>query len=213
MFRKDRKLALKGSAAFWEGVLIAVLLVVFGFLSYKSLHAGLLLLALCAWRMARYVADLREGLDFFGIHFPERRGILWMIAGLATGVIAWVGYYLIPGEALPLPGIGFFALSAFAVGLVEELVYRGLLYRMWQPGGPLLAILFSALAHTAYKLALLAPYPSVELLPVACWTLFAGLILGALRHFSGSVLPSAANHVVFDVLVYGGAATGPHWVW
>ena len=106
MFRKDRKLALKGSAAFWEGVLIAVLLVVFGFLSYKSLHAGLLLLALCAWRMARYVADLREGLDFFGIHFPEPRGILWMIAGLATGVIAWVGYYLIPGEALPLPGIG-----------------------------------------------------------------------------------------------------------
>ena len=112
-----------------------------------------------------------------------------------------------------MPGIGFFALSAFAVGLVEELVYRGLLYRMWQSGGPVTAILLSAFAHTAYKLALLAPYPSVELIPVAGWTLFAGLTLGALRHFSGSVLPAAANHIVFDVLVYGGAATGPDWVW
>ena len=167
MFQSNKKLAREERIAFREGILIAGLLVVFGFLSYKSLHAGLLLLALCAWRMARYVADLREGLDFFGVRFPERKGAIWMIAGLATGLMAWAGYYLIPGGKLPMPGIGFFALSAFAVGLVEELVYRGLLYRMWQSGGPVTAILLSAFAHTAYKLALLAPYPSVELIPVA----------------------------------------------
>ena len=213
MFRKNRRLNREETSAFREAILIAGLLGVFGFLSYKSLHAGLLLLALCAWRMARYVANLREGLDFFGVHFPERSGILWMAVGLGTGIMAWAGFYLLPGGVLPVPGIGFFALSAFAVGLVEELVYRGLLYQMWQPGGPVVAILLSSVAHTAYKLALLAPYPSVDLLPVAGWTLVAGAVLGALRHFSGSVLPAAANHVVFDVLVYGGAAAGPDWVW
>ena len=136
-----------------------------------------------------------------------------MLVGLITGVIAWAGFYVIPGGKLPIPGIGFFALSAFAVGLVEELVYRGLLFRIWLPVGPVLAILLSAIAHSAYKLALLAPYPSVELPAVAGWTLCAGMVLGILRHFSGSVLPAAVNHIVFDVLVYGGAATGPDWVW
>lgn len=213
MFRNDRKSNREETNSFREGILIAGLLVIFGFLSYKSLHAGLLLLALCAWRMAGYVANLREGLDFLGVHFPERSAIWWMAAGLVTGIMAWVGFYVLPGRELPMPGIGFFALSAFAIGLVEELVYRGLLYQMWQAGGPVVAILLSAIAHTAYKLALLAPYPSVDLLPVAGWTLGAGAVLGALRHFSGSVLPAAANHVVFDVLVYGAAATGPDWVW
>lgn len=213
MLGKSRKSKDKESNAFLEGILIAGLLVVFGFLSYKSLHAGLLLLALCAWRMAEYVTDFRQGLHFFGIQLPEQRGLLWMLAGLISGVVAWAGYYLIPGGQLPMPGIGFFALTAFAIGLVEELVYRGLLYQMWQRGGPVVAILLSAIAHTAYKLALLSPHPSVELVPVAGWTLCAGAVLGALRYFSGSVLPAAANHIVFDILVYGGAATGPDWVW
>jgi membrane protease YdiL (CAAX protease family) len=197
----------------WEGIVLALLLVLFGFLSYKAFHAAMLLLALCAWRMSRFIGAPAEAKHFFGLVMPRRYAVIWMLAGLGSGVIAWIFFFRFPGYNIPFPGIGFFALTAFAIGLVEELTYRGALYSLWEGQGVVWAIALSAVAHTGYKLALLAPHPSVDLLAVALWTLVAGAVLGLLRYFSGSTLPAAINHIAFDVLVYGGGHTGPDWVW
>lgn len=55
------------------------------------------------------------------------------------------------------------------------------------------------------------PYDTVQLLPVAAWTIIAGVTLGLLRFYSRSIWPAVANHALFDVLVYGGGLTGPVW--
>lgn len=196
-----------------EGLLLAVLLTLFGFLSWKAHHAALLLLALCAWRMSRYVGNLQEGLSVLGINKPGKWWLLWIIAGLGTGAFAWAFFTILPEDGSVLPKIGLFAISALVVGLAEELVYRGFLFHLWKRYGAIIVIILTTLAHTAYKLALLAPNPSIELDLVASWTIIAGLVLGMLRYFSGSVLPAAANHILFDVLAYGGSDSGPDWVW
>lgn len=196
-----------------EGILLTLLLGAFGFLSPKAVYGALVLLAVSAWIMSRHLTDTASARAFFGLKLPPHRRTLWVLIGILTGAGAWAGFYLIPGNPLPVPGLGWFAFSALAIGLAEELVYRGFLYSVWKSYGVLAAIGLTAMGHTLYKVALLAPYQEVDLLPVTLWTLAAGVALGAMRHFSRSVMPAALNHMLFDVLVYGAAASGPAWVW
>jgi len=78
------------------------------------------------------------------------------------------------------------------------------------------AVMLAAAAHTAYKAALFAFPPEgvvIDLEFLAVWTLIGGVVFGALRELSGSVLPPLAAHVVFDIVVYGGSVQAPWWVW
>lgn len=204
---------MKRHSGLLEAAGIAIILTGFGFLSQRAFYGALLLLAVSAWALSRHIGNREETLAFFGLSAQTRRLPLWIGAGLVTGVIAWISFYVIPGREIPVPGLGWFALSAAGIGLAEEVVYRGFLYSLVKRYGPILAIAFTALAHTGYKLALLSPYQSVHLLSVLQWTLFAGIVLGGLRGLSGSAWPAILNHVVFDVLVYGNGAKGPEWVW
>ena len=78
------------------------------------------------------------------------------------------------------------------------------------------AVVVAALAHTAYKTALFAFPPAgvaIDLRYLAVWTLIGGVVFGALRELSGSVLAPLAAHVVFDIIVYGENVQAPWWVW
>lgn len=213
MERTGKRQRNKEKSPLLEGLLIAGLLTLFGFLTWKAHYAALLLLALCAWRMAHNIGNLQEGLYSLGIRKPGKWWYLWLAAGLGTGAFAWAFFRILPEDGIIFPRIGLFAISAFLVGLAEELVYRGFLFHLWQRYGAVVVIALTSLAHLTYKLALLLPQPSVDLELVASWTVIAGLVLGMLRYFSGSVLPAAANHILFDVLAYGSSDAGPDWVW
>lgn len=204
---------IKRHSSLLEAAGIAMVLVGFGFLSQRAFYGALLLLAVSAWALSRHIGNREETMAFFGLSMKARRSPWWIGVGLVTGMMAWISFYAIPGKEVPLLSIGWFALTAAGIGLAEELVYRGFLYSLVKRYGPILAIAFTALAHTAYKMALLSPYQSVHLFSVFQWTLFAGIVLGGMRALSGSTWPAILNHVVFDVLVYGNGAKGPEWVW
>jgi membrane protease YdiL (CAAX protease family) len=118
-------------------------------------------------------------------------------------------------DALPA-GLEAFVVVACLVGAAEELVYRGYVQgRLRVLGGPA-AICLAAVAHTAYKSALFVlPASPVEInyAFLAIWTLAGGIAFGLLREFSRSILPPAAAHAAFDLVVYGALAQAPWWVW
>ncbi|MCK5693629.1 MAG: CPBP family intramembrane metalloprotease, partial [Bacteroidales bacterium] len=45
------------------------------------------------------------------------------------------------------------------------------------------------------------------------WTFLGGLLIGTLRELSGSTIPPVIAHAVFDIILYGGLAIAPVWVW
>jgi len=109
-----------------------------------------------------------------------------------------------------------FAVVGAAVGAAEELLYRGYVQGRLRPLSWMVAVPLAAAAHTAYKTALFAFPPEgvvIDLEFLAVWTFLGGVVFGVLRVLSGSVLPPVVAHVVFDIIVYGGHAEAPWWVW
>lgn len=143
------------------------------------------------------------------------------VAFSAVGVALGIGAGLTHRNALGLPlqptsGVEWFVIAACLIGATEELLYRGwLLGRALTYGWPA-AIVVAAAAHAAYKTALFAwpavPAP-IDLASLAVVTLLGGLVLGALRVLSGSLVPAVLAHVAFDFVVYRAVAHAPWWVW
>ncbi len=52
-----------------------------------------------------------------------------------------------------------------------------------------------------------------DLFFLVVWTLVGGLLFGLLREKSGSAFPPLIAHAMFDIVLYGGLATAPLWVW
>jgi membrane protease YdiL (CAAX protease family) len=136
-------------------------------------------------------------------------------AGIGTGAGVWHRY----GLDLPLQppqGTQAFVVVACLIGATEELLYRGWLLGQTRALGWPAAIMASALAHAAYKTALFALPPAPVAIPLwdMMWlTLMGGLVLGALRAWSGSVMPAIVAHAAFDFVVYRGLREAPWWVW
>ena len=109
-----------------------------------------------------------------------------------------------------------FVIVACLIGATEELIFRGWLLGKARTFGWPTAVVIAAVAHTAYKTALFA-WPAipdaVDLAGISQLTVAGGIVLGLLRAFSGSVLPSLVAHAVFDFVVYRHVAHAPWWVW
>jgi len=138
--------------------------------------------------------------------------ILGLIIGIGLGLAyrAGYGWELLPRVLRP------FALVSVAIGVTEELIYRGYVQGRLRGLGPVGAVACAALCHTAYKAALFAfpPFPlEINWVFLVGATFAAGLAFGALRAVPGSVLPPVAAHALFDLIVYGGRAHAPWWVW
>jgi membrane protease YdiL (CAAX protease family) len=102
------------------------------------------------------------------------------------------------------------------VGITEELFFRGFVQGTLSTRGNIAAVVVPALGHTLYKYLVLRslPDPTGFDFPVLLVLTFAGgITFGLLRTLSKSIIPAAAAHGIFDVLVYGGLSTWPAWVW
>jgi len=196
--------------------------------------AGLAVFALCAHQPLPWAAVGAGGLAGSGVAIARSlrrapsapaligadRGSLtvwsWTLAGGALGA----GGGLLDRRALDLSAsatnIEPFVIVACLIGAMEELVYRGWLLGRLRPLGWPAAIILAAVAHGAYKTALFVWAPeaqSVDLAGLAIWTTVAGVVLGALRAMSGSVVPAVVAHAAFDFVVYRAMGHAPWWVW
>ena len=173
-------------------------------------------LLLPAWffsRNMRSLSDLRRI-----AHTPSSARItaLYCIAGMLTGILLSTLYRRHLGIT-PFPdSFHLFMLVAALIGATEELIFRGFIQDQVRNLNSSFSILFSTLSHTAYKCCLfLSPSAAagIDIRFLALWTFIAGILLGTIKHFSKSILPSTIAHSLFDILVYGGFATSPWWVW
>jgi len=150
---------------------------------------------------------------------PRSRVVTLAIAGVILGAVSGALQRRHAG-VLPVTasGLDLFVALACLIGITEELVYRGWMLERLSPLGWPAAVVFTALAHGAYKTALFAWPPGSEgavinLAGIALWTVGGGLVLGLLRVAARSVLPAVLAHAVFDAVVYSAFAAPPWWVW
>jgi membrane protease YdiL (CAAX protease family) len=116
----------------------------------------------------------------------------------------------------------WFALTAVAIGVTEEVIWRGWMQGALAATGRLTgywATVIAAAAHAAYKTAVFVfppegvPRQSLgALLTIAGLTFAFGTGLGLIRLRQGTIAAPIAFHAIFDLLVYGQCANAPWWV-
>jgi membrane protease YdiL (CAAX protease family) len=77
-------------------------------------------------------------------------------------------------------------------------------------------VVYASTVHTCYKLLVILSLSvplQFDFFFLVAWTFVGGILFGSLRELSGSTLPPVIAHAVFDVVLYGGLATVPVWVW
>ena len=108
------------------------------------------------------------------------------------------------------------AMVAPLVGAFEELIFRGYIQGHLRPIGRYFSVVYASAVHTSYKLLVILTLSvplQFDFFFLVFWTFVGGLLFGTLRELSQSTLPAMVAHAVFDVVVYGGLATMPFWVW
>jgi membrane protease YdiL (CAAX protease family) len=160
-------------------------------------------------------SDLGLG-EAFGLSLDSRAMLVWLFIGCAVGTALGV-FSRVSQDMGTFPSrIGQFVFAASAIGASEELLFRGYIQGRLRRIGPVPAVVIAAAAHSVYKVALFVFLPggvAVDHLSLGYCTLAAGVAVGALREWSGSVIPPLAGHVLFDIIVYGERSMAPWWVW
>jgi membrane protease YdiL (CAAX protease family) len=198
-----------------------------------SLTVGMVVFGLCAHRpelwapralglllaglgIATAVARAPAPAGLLGIKpIPAGRGV-YLLLCVVLGVGLSMLYRYEQDRPIFAAQLTPFCVLAAAIGLCEELVYRGLIQSMLRPRGVVLACLGAAVAHTAYKCSLfvLPGIPQHANLPVlAAGTLAVGFLFGLMREAWGGVWFPALAHMAFDVASYGDLPSAPWWVW
>lgn len=145
----------------------------------------------------------------YGLKKPERAARLLRFAPLVPLALSSLLYGFAPGT---VPEILYAVLSAVSIAILEELLFRGLLYRALEPRGAETAAVVSSAVFGLLHLARLldgAPLPFV-----LCQTVLAfavGYLFVTLFRESGSLLPCIAAHAVFD-LCGAFAPEAPLWL-
>ena len=81
---------------------------------------------------------------------------------------------------------------------------------------PAFSIVMASAGHAVYKYLVIKTLPGdipVNFTWLILMTFVVGIVAGIFRERSGSIYPAAIAHAVFDLIVYGGSATAPFWVW
>ncbi|MCA3786149.1 CPBP family intramembrane glutamic endopeptidase [Burkholderia sp.] len=159
-----------------------------------------------------FAAALLSGLGWWGeagFRRPRRwAGLLHLWLPLLAAGIA------LSGGFLPPEGAGELAALLIASGLSvagEEMVFRGLLWRVLAPRGAVLAGVATSLLAGALSYAVSATGgPTPEARYIAAFTLCGGLAYAGLRRRTGSIWPPLAGHLAVSlatgVAVMGSAA-------
>ena len=175
--------------------------------------AGLLVTGVAIGRSLRRAASPS---NLLGLDYRSGRTWLYALAGAGLGAAGGALHRNALGLTPFADAVRPFVIVACLIGAMEELVYRGWLFGRLLAWGRPAAVIGAAIAHAAYKMALFAwvpAVPGVDLPSLALWTMAAGLVLGATRAITGSVVPAVAAHIAFDFVVYGAAGEAPWWVW
>ena len=211
--QRGRRRAVLEAAAASAGMVLFALFVRSGLPWVVVSGAGLVVTAVAVVHSFRVE---RRPAEILGLSPLSGKAAAYLILACAVGAGLGVLHRVV-WEMGALPsGVGRFVLVASAIGAAEELLYRGYVQGRLRRLGWVVAIAVAAAAHTAYKAALFAFPPEgvvIDLEFLAVWTLIGGVVFGAFRELSGSVLAPLAAHVVFDIIVYGGSVQAPWWVW
>jgi len=154
--------------------------------------------------------------EAFGLKRLNRKVLLYVLPAIVLGLI--LGILTRNRFELTLIPAGFTGVAFVAplVGTVEELIFRGYIQGHLRPVGRIFSIVTASVIHTSYKLLViltLAIPLQFDFFFLIFWTFIGGLLIGILRELSGSTLPPVIAHAVFDIVLYGGLATAPVWVW
>lgn len=155
-------------------------------------------------------------LKAFGLDSFRRKVVLYSLPAIALGIVLGVLTRNSFDISLFPVRITMVALVAPLVGVVEELIFRGYIQGHVRPIGRVFSVVYASTVHTCYKLLVILTLSvplQFDFFFLVFWTFVGGLIFGTLRELSGSTLPPAIAHAVFDVVLYGGLATIPVWVW
>ena len=213
-----RRTAGRGRALTESGA-AAVGLCLFALLAHRAgllRAASLVGLSVAACAIVLALGRARSPLGVMGLRRWTRGLAAWAAVALLLGIGLGVGHRVGYGHSFFPSTVEPFALIAAAIGATEELAYRGWMQGVLRPWGAMASVVLAAAAHTAYKTALFAlpPAPApVNVVFLVGATFVGGLVLGALRAGSRSVLPPLILHVAFDLAVYGDRGQAPWWVW
>lgn len=207
----ERRLAAAGLAA--SGLVVFGLLVNAPYAWARwAAFAGLALILFCFLRSLR---EEPSPAALLGLARPLPRPAVTLLLSVMFGVgLAVLSRWRFDMTLLPR-SLGWFAPIAALIGAMEELLVRGYVQGRLSHLGRSRAVVLAALVHTAYKcsLFLLAADGGTDFAFLAFWTFTGGLAFGAMREATRSVLPPLAAHAAFDIALYGGLGSAPHWVW
>jgi len=113
-------------------------------------------------------------------------------------------------------GLTGIAIIAPLIGSAEELVFRGYIQGQLRAVGKIFSIVTASALHTTYKLLVILTLSiplQFDFFFLIIWTFIGGFLSGILRELSGSTIPPVVAHAVFDIVLYGGLASAPVWVW
>jgi len=152
----------------------------------------------------------------FAVDRFDRKVLLYTLPAMVLGVLlAMLTRNTFDISMFPVR-ITAVALVAPLVGATEELIFRGYIQGHLHPIGRCFSVVYASTVHTSYKLLVILSLSiplQFDLSFLVLWTFVGGLFFGILRELSKSTLPPMIAHAVFDVVLYGGLATSPEWVW
>jgi len=206
-----------------SGRIRAVLLAFTGILIFAGLiHKTFPLILLAIGGLAGTAAVIGYSIrhltlsDAFGIKPLNRKVLLYIIPAIALGLIlGMLTRERFELTYLPASFTGI-AFVAPLIGATEELIFRGYFQGQLRPIGLGFSIITASALHTSYKLlvilSLAAPLQFAFFFLIF-WTFIVGLLVGTLRELAESTVPPVIAHAVFDIVLYGGLASAPVWVW
>lgn len=202
-----------------EAILSSLALMVFSYFIHSQLPFRLLAIAslsIPAWIFSRNLRTFSDPGKTVPGSLSHPITLLYILAGILSGVMLAIFYrrYL-EIRLFPL-SFHLFMVVAALIGCTEELVFRGFIQDLARSINGPFSIFFSSISHTAYKCCLfLSPgiISGIDIGFLAAWTFIGGILLGTIKHFSKSIVPSMIAHALFDILVYAEFANPPWWVW
>lgn len=197
----------------FEATIVSVLFTCFGYFSQSNLYLVFGSLVVSSFIISAWIAKDQDWLVAWGLKGWNKFLLFYTLGAVGfVSIFAFLyrnmlGYHWYPES------IQFFALVSIAIGITEELVFRGALFGQMRQYGIAWVMLFTALAHTIYKVSIFWNSATVDALFLFCCTAVVGLLLGTLRILSNSIWPCIAFHAFFDFIVYGDLLKAPWWVW